>query len=379
MKPIALPLLLFSLALASCRSKGFEPPPAWELGGQTAGYHEGPMVAAGDGGPRYAMAGLLDGWRRVQSMGESLDVLSLPRGWQLLPGDKRRQIRLWPGEKGAQARTLVLHVDSDSHVWTVVCEFMQAWTEAQETLQIVPPDNHLVVALGPAEDVLSSLVAGGYTPFAWVTVEPGQAFEVTLMRGPDPLSPLGGPLQASEIAELAEAAAVEANPMEGNSTGSNPSGADPEGGQAKIAQASYLPREGPANGLALVLRMGLVDAGLVSRPWKSRERPFDGWAFGQMLANAGIAQARVVLGNSGLDLLESDQPNLGEDQRAMLAVFGSLQALAAPSASDLDRYLSSLKLEMRLRQNQEDQATGMRWMAWLRDARLWTRSFVLGI
>ena len=344
------------LLVGACKSKGFEPPPAWELGGQTAGYHEGPMVAAGDEGPRYGMNGLLAAW--LAGAQSEVDCATAPEGWQSL-AVAHGELWILEGELGAKARTLVVHVADDGPVWQSVCRGLAAWNDARLNVQIVEPSNRLVLGRGAPEGLLMELEQRAAVPFAWITVEQAENGELTLLRGPDPLRPWG---------ELAPAEEVQA-----------PDLSDPNVQEREVEKATFAPQEGPAHGLAVVLRMALVDVGLVARPWKSRERPFDGWAFGVDLASMGIAHARLQLGSSGLDLKKSDQPRLSEEGRAMLALYSGLQALLAPSPSDLERYLRSLKLEMRLRQNQEEPEVGLRWMAWLRGARGWLREIVLGL
>jgi hypothetical protein len=67
--------------------------------------------------------------------------------------------------------------------------------------------------------------------------------------------------------------------------------------------------------------------------------------------------------------------------RAGLALWSSAAAVAGARPTDLDRYLSSILLEARLRHFEAQQAgvADDAWQNWLRDARLWLRSLVLGL
>ncbi|HPF14327.1 MAG TPA: hypothetical protein PLJ12_08665, partial [Planctomycetota bacterium] len=272
-------------------------------------------------------APLIDGWKYTETLPADTPV---PPQWVLQAAPAGQQIYWLAGESHPKAPSVVLHVAEKGPAWDALVQGLRAWTYAVDSLQLLPAESPIVVCQGDAHALLETIETLGPKPLAWVTVSTQPSEPTTLFRGPDPM----------------------AKPLE--------EGVEP-----------------PSNGLAIVLRLALVDVGLLTRPWLSLERPFDGDRAGWDLAVAGIAFAHWALGSSGLDLAKSDHPELGETARNQLGLWAAVQCLVAPSPADLNRYLDSVKLEMRLRYNQNDEAETLRWKAWLTGARLWLRKRAL--
>ncbi|MFT5058286.1 MAG: hypothetical protein ACI89E_001059 [Planctomycetota bacterium] len=310
------------LSLPGCRS-GFKVPPAWNLGGQTAAYHKGPLVAAGETGPRRFVMPLLQG------LGKELDGELVEFGWRELPSSEqgRRWILEGQGLKGQQ--TVVLRAQSGGIAAATLLEGARCYGAALVSKSIPRPSRSLVVCLAQPETAFVPL-PGEHHVLAELELLDPISEPCSLMHTPDP------------------------------------------GGDSSLA---------PATGLNLVMRLALVDVGMVCRPWKSRELPHVNPAPELEMSALNPPVIRLAIGDSGVDLARTDQPGVSEAQRAGLAIWVGAGALAGARGTDLDRYLSSILLEARLRHYESEQAgeADQAWQDWLRDARLWVRAVVLGL
>ena len=350
-------LVLGGVWLLGCKATQPAYPPAWELGGQTQAYHEGPYVMAGVDGPRGHLSALIEHWP-LRENGDYPPFDPETLGWQAwrAEADPESEPHTWfyaaqprenrEGNEPAPAvtQTIVIEVP-DGEAWDCVLLGLQAWSQATGALSLVPSDQNVLVTKRACADLRSAMLDRELLPSAWICVterEPGPA---KLVRGPDPMAPLERESDAPSV--------------------------DSPGLEAPSLRSR-------GHGLALILRMAFVDVGLEARPWKSLERPYDGWESARELALLGIAQARVELGTSELDVSKSDLPEMGESERQALVLWSAVQCMAAPTTTELDRYLASLKLETRLRHNQDPKLVDA-WKVWLTEARHWLRALTLKI
>jgi hypothetical protein len=310
------------LNLPGCQS-GFKVPPAWNLGGQTAAYHQGPLVAAGETGPRRFVMPLLQGLEKDLA-GELVEF-----GWRELPSSEngRRWILEGQGLKGLQ--TVVLRAKTGGIAAATLLEGARCYGAALVSKSIPSPSRSLVVCLAQPETIYVPIPEGNHVLAELELLDPISE-PCSLMRTPDP------------------------------------------GGDSSLD---------PANGLNLVMRLALVDVGMVCRPWKSQELPHVNLTPGLEMEALQPPVIRLAIGDSGVDLAKTDQPGVSESQRAGLAIWAGAGALAGARGTDLDRYLSSILLEARLRHYESEQAgvADQAWQDWLRDARLWVRAVVLGL
>ncbi len=308
------------LALSACQSD-FKVPPAWNLGGQTAAYHKGPLVAAGETGPRRFVMPLLEqlsGWESSNTQ---------KAGWELSHGPQSGEVWKFPG-KGPLAGEIVV---------------LQARKE------------------GPSRGALSFL-ANAYGLAVQAKQIPYPARTIILQQ----TDSTQGPFDRSNV--VAEFFLIEAT--EGPCTfWRSP---DPGGSGANSV---------PANGLNLLTRLALVDVGMACRPWKSAEFAFDGGPAHEASYPDSVPRIYMAPGDSGVNLARSDQPRVNELNRAALALWVSAAAVAGARTTDLDRYLDSFLLEARLRHFEagETGVSDQAWQEWLREARLWLRAVVLGL
>lgn len=340
----------------ACGAPGPAYPPAWELGGQTQAYHEGPYVMAGDAGPRSHLRTLIEhAPLRTDEQGTEPVASFEPQdlGWERW--ELRAQTGTSPGSttwcwrpQRAKAESaqpmvqavIVLCYQPGERTERVVRWGMEAWSHAVRALRLTPPSPHVLVSDAPAFEVLMDCVLRGWRVEACIVVTDEESGPPTLVRGPDPLAPLVR--------------------------------------DAAFPLAGYPETPLKGHGLALLARMALVDMGLEGRPWQSEERAYDGWKDAEAAVFHGIATVRFEVGETELDLTQSDRPELGEDERQALVVWSLVQSLGAPRAGELDRYLGSLKLETRLRHNQDPKRLEA-WKEWLREARLWLRALTLQV
>ncbi len=354
-QPVRL-LGLWVLGLASCGAPGPSYPPAWELGGQTQAYHTGPYVMAGDEGPRGHLRTLVEHVPLRAEEGRAQPSPPSPEdlGWQAWQLGTQKEASapgthwLWRAQPpttdgdGARAveRVLVICYRDAERCERVVRWGMEAWSHGVRALRLTPPRMHLLVSDGSSFDVLMDCALRGWRVEACLVVSDQEEGPPTLVRGPDPMAPLVR---------------------------------DPE-----FPLAGYPETPWKGNGLALLARMAFVDVGLEGRPWQSEERAYDGWPAAEAAVFHGVPTVRIELGDTDLDLTQSDWPRFGDDDRQALVLWSLVQSLCAPRAAELDRYLGSLKLETRLRYNQDPERLEA-WKLWLREARLWLRALTLQV
>ncbi len=304
------------LGLSACQS-GFKVPPAWDLGGQTAAYHQGPLVAAGETGPRRFMIPLMDWFSR--DIPDEVSAL----GFRELSRTDGSQMWIMEAGGGGNGGAIVLRAKAGGVAAATLLEGARHYGAAIAERTIDRPTKNVIVCLTPSDS------------------------------GDQPLKMPIGPGSMAQLILL-----------------------DPVEGPCRMWRSSDpgLPGEpSPANGLNLLLRLALVDVGMVCRPWKSVEIPSEPNPW-------DLPTIRLAIGDSGVDLSRTDQPDVSEAQRAGLALWATAGALAGPRVSDLDRYLDSLLLEARLRHHETEQVgqSGEAWKQWLAGARHWTRLVVLG-
>ncbi len=308
------------LALSSCRSD-FKVPPAWNLGGQTAAYHMGPLVAAGETGPQRFVMPLLEQLLNQESSN------TLKAGWDKIHRAQSEGAWKFPGKGPLAEEVVVLYAPKEGPGYGALSFIANAYGQAVQTKQIPYPARSIILqqidsTQGPFER--SQVVA------EFFLIDPVEG-PCTLWRSPDP----GG-----------------------------------------SSESDVLP-----NGLSLLTRLALVDVGMVCRPWKSREFAFDGGPAHEVDYPDSVPRIYVAPGDSGVDLARSDQPRVNELNRAALALWVSAAAVAGARTTDLDRYLDSFLLEARLRHFEagETGVSDQAWQEWLREARLWLRAVVLGL
>lgn len=310
------------LLLPSCRS-GFTVPPAWSLGGQTAAYHQGPLVAAGETGPRRFVMPMMG------ALKQDLSGDLTGYGWKAGEQDSNSTSWVLEGHTFKDEQIVLLRAKPDGVAARTLLEMAKSYGSAIQAKDIPRPARSLVLYLGESHAEHGILPARQSLLAELELLDP-IAQPCTLQRTPDP-----------------EAVAQSTTP----------------------------------SGLNLVMRLALVDVGMVCRPWKSLELPYE--AIDAQADSSQFPQQRISLaiGDSGVDLSGSDQPEVSEAQRAGLALWAGGAALAGARGSDLDRYLSSLLLEARLRHYEAEQsgASDEAWQEWLREARLWLRSVVFGL
>ncbi|MCP5020151.1 MAG: hypothetical protein GY930_00105 [bacterium] len=314
------------MALSACQSD-FKVPPAWHLGGQTAAYHKGPLVAAGETGPRRFVMPLLEqreNWGKTSTAKAGWERLENMQGVQF-EGDWKFSGR------GPRAHELViLHAPEGSPRHGALSLLADLYGQAVQAQQIPYPARSIIL-LGTYPEVWQeqgldrSKVVAEF--FFLDSIEGPCSF----WRSPDP------------------------------------------GGSAET--------EVPANGLNLLTRLALVDVGMACRPWKSVEFAFDGGPAHGASYPDSVPRIYLAPGNSGVDPTRSDRPKVGELDRAALALWASAAAVAGARTTDLDRYLDSFLLEARFRHYEAGQAgeSDQPWQEWLREARLWLRAVVLGL
>ncbi|MDF1729410.1 MAG: hypothetical protein P1U53_16840 [Sulfitobacter sp.] len=307
------------LFLPGCQS-GFEVPPAWNLGGQTAAYHQGPLVAAGETGPRRFVMPLLK-WLSEDLPAGSLEDLTV-LGWQTLPMPEGDRAWILGGGAGNLPAPVLLRATSGGVAAQTLLEGARSYGAAMADKSIPSPGRPIIVCLDGNGDA-------GRT-------QPG---DVPVLAELELVDPVAGPSRLWRSVD----------PGVGGDTG-------------------------PGNGLNLVMRLALVDVGMVCRPWKSEEVPAD---YG---ATPGPS-IRLAIGNSGVELSRTDQPHVSEAQRTGLALWSAGAALAGARGTDLDRYLDSILLEARLRHYESGQGgePDGEWQEWLKGARHWLRNVAYGL
>ncbi len=314
------------LALSACQSD-FKVPPAWNLGGQTAAYHKGPLVAAGETGPRRFVMPLLE-----QHASWAMDSKAKV-GWERLEKLPRVQSGgdwKFPGRGPLADEIVVLYGPEGGPFYGALSFLADLYGLAVQAQQIPYPTRSIILLgiypeAGQEEGFDRSQVVAEY-----FFIEPVNG-ACTFWRSPDP----GGSVETSV----------------------------------------------PANGLNLLTRLALVDVGMACRPWNSIEFAFDAGPAHE--ASYPDTVPRIYMAPNGLnvDVSRSDQPFVREVDRAALALWSSAAAVAGARTTDLDRYLDSFLLEARFRHYEAGQAgeSDQPWQEWLREARLWLRAVVLGL
>lgn len=354
------------LCAPACRSRGPELPPEWELGGQTRGYHEGPTVAAGTEATFVPAEALLASWSAATEPGSlasaragigTLEDALRESGAGALPdasierADGVLRLTLRGRERAHETVVVAALLEPGAPEGAAgLVEGARALARALEARALRAPRRTLVLLWGAPADLARELGAGA-APIALLfgdhlglPAESGGAV-ATLERGVDPgfFAPMP-PDPASSISD----------------------------------EAGPAPAVAP-NGLALVVRLALVDVGILARPWASRERQWSGAH--DALAELCVPSARVTCAAAAPSGVELGAPALRRTSCALVAA-GFAVANAGPA--DLDRYLKSLAFERRLRVNSAamegaEHALILEWEAWCTGARHWLRRLCLGL
>lgn len=145
------------------------------------------------------------------------------------------------------------------------------------------------------------------------------------------------------------------------------------------------PKSDQASGIALVARVALHDTALAAGGWETKEHPFEGGSDHQVFLAAGIPAVLFwhftdFTYHTSLDRME--MLDASEMRRCGTAMISCAMALADAHPSDLERYLSSLRLEVRLRvdaaKQAGEEALAKRWAEWEPLERQWLRRLCLG-
>jgi hypothetical protein len=139
------------------------------------------------------------------------------------------------------------------------------------------------------------------------------------------------------------------------------------------------------NGLALIGRCAMADVSLVSGGWETSENPYEGGTDHERFIQHGVPAILFwhftdFAFNTSLDRIDMVD---GEEMRRMsVAAVAAALAVAAPRASDLDRYLESNLDEYHLRAEAADAAGKPEmkeaWELWCTGVRHWCRWLCLG-
>ncbi|MEZ6003373.1 MAG: hypothetical protein R3F33_04210 [Planctomycetota bacterium] len=299
---------------AACRSPKMPDIQPWQLGGPTFAFHEGPLVAAGEEGPRRRLQSLRDHWSHTLP---EQGPFAAP--WQVVEGPFPAWLRRGTAPGGP---LVVVHIASRTVASRVAAgRAVAAWDQALGAGALAAAHGSVMVAQGPAAPLLEMARSTGTAPLAWVTVTEIDAGPAQLGTAPAPA--------------------------------------------------------GLPQGWTVLLRLGLVDAGLVGRPWRSVEQPAPADPFVEELSRAGCAFGILAVGDSGIDLSAGDAPELDEVDRLGLALWGAVLCVIEGRASDLQRTLASLQFEGRLHANTEGEEQAEAWAAWIEGARHWLRRVTL--
>ncbi len=140
------------------------------------------------------------------------------------------------------------------------------------------------------------------------------------------------------------------------------------------------------NGLAIIARCAMIDVGRLEGGWKSADHPWEGGSDHDVFIRRGVPAVLFwhftdFTYHTSLDRLEFVDP--GEVRRTAVALLASALSVASPRPDDLDRYLSSLKLEETVRREAalavEDEELDALWESWCIGSREWLRNHCLGI
>ena len=140
------------------------------------------------------------------------------------------------------------------------------------------------------------------------------------------------------------------------------------------------------SGISVVARMALVDVGRAAGGWESSEHPWEGGSDHDVFLARGIPAVLIwhftdFAYHTSLDRIEHVDP--AELERTSVALLAAALAVADPRPADLDRYLESLSLDRRLRQQAArdagDAELEAAWGEWCVDAQLWLRALALGL
>jgi hypothetical protein len=140
------------------------------------------------------------------------------------------------------------------------------------------------------------------------------------------------------------------------------------------------------SGLSILARTALVDVGLLSPGWHSREHPYEGGSDHDVFLGRGIPAVLFwhftdFAYHTSLDRL----PHVDTQELALTtcALFSAALAIAEPEPTDLDRYLRTLSLERRMRlysaREAGDKEIEQAWEDWFLGARDWLRRLCLDL
>lgn len=139
------------------------------------------------------------------------------------------------------------------------------------------------------------------------------------------------------------------------------------------------------NGLALIARCALLDVGALEPGWPTSEHPYEGGSDHDEYLKKDIPAILFwhftdFAYHTSLDRLDHVDP--AELRRTGAAILSCALAVADARPADLDRYLSSLKLEQTLRtaacEKAGDAELAQSWREWSKGARMWLRDLCLG-
>ena len=135
-----------------------------------------------------------------------------------------------------------------------------------------------------------------------------------------------------------------------------------------------------ANGLALIARCALNDVALVAGGWRTADHPWEGGSDPDAFIEVGVPAVLFWHFSSSwyhtsLDRLDKIDP--AELKRSAVCALATALAVASPSPADLERYLSSVDLEERVRVDAAlkagDEELATHWEEWCAGTRDWLR------
>ncbi len=138
------------------------------------------------------------------------------------------------------------------------------------------------------------------------------------------------------------------------------------------------------SGINIIARCALLDAGLSSNEWETREHPYEGGSDHDVFLAAGIPAVLFwhftdFAYHTSLDRLE--HVDAWELERMSVTLGAAALATCNADPHDLDRYLDTMKLERRMRifaaREAQDEQLETLWAEWFEGVRTWLRALCL--